>query len=403
MNIRLVHNKIKRWHEKLPLHWLLAILVAINGIEVLRPGIDAVLALHPSSWSDWLNGSTLSAFLDSFGLLAISRLLLGAGLAIMAVGLIFRARIAWAVALLLLVCSGIYYLIQTHTYAGLVSYTLILVVMLLLYWRRFDRSSLAAGSLFAALGMSSLLVYAVFGSLYLGQEFNPPITDAATAFYFSIVSMSTVGFGDITPQTIPSRLFTASVIILGITVFATSISAIAGPIIGGRIQRLVKGKMSKPMRKDHIIIAGVTPLAQNVYRALHERGHNVTVIVPPDAGHDYPEDTDIIVGDATDTEVLKLAGAAQALYVLALRSDDSDNAFIVLAAKEICGKDTRTVALANTSTHIKKIRQVNPDVVFSLQSLGAEILSRMVTGQPIDDALIANMLFPTTGQATPQI
>ncbi|MCR2479416.1 ion channel, partial [Salmonella enterica] len=85
--------------------------------------------------------------------------------------------------------------------------------------------SVTAGSLFALVSIVSLLIYAVFGTLYLGDEFNPPIKDAATALYFSIVSMSTVGYGDITPHSNAARLFTASIIILGITVFATSISA----------------------------------------------------------------------------------------------------------------------------------------------------------------------------------
>jgi voltage-gated potassium channel len=402
MDSRLVYNKLKRWHTRLPLHWLLAALVAVNGVALLLPGLETAYALHPWSWTNWLNTGVTWTFLDPSNLLAVSRLMIGAALAIMAFGLIFRARIAWGVALLLLACSGLYYLLRSNAHTGLLVYTIVIVALLLLYWRRFDRSSLAAGSLFAILGATSLLIYAVLGTLYLGNEFKPHITDAATAFYFSIVSMSTVGYGDITPQTIPARLFTASIIILGITVFATSISVIAGPIIGGKIQRLVKGKLSKPMRKNHIIIAGVTPLAQNVYQTLHERGHNITVIVPPATSHNYPEDADVIVGDATDAEILKEAGADQALYLLALRSDDSENAFIILASREVCSARTRTVALANTATHLRKIKQVNPDIVFSLQSLGAEILARMVTGQSIDNNLVTSMLFPTKPEEAPQ-
>ncbi|MYN13957.1 voltage-gated potassium channel protein [Pusillimonas sp. TS35] len=399
MDIRRIQNRIKAWHDKLPLHWVLAVLVAINGLALLRPGLDAIYVQHPTSWTGWLDAANVQAFMGSLGLPMLLRIVLGGVLAVMALGLILRARIAWAAALLLLIGSVIYYLLRTHTYAGLVGYTVILVVILLLYWRRFDRSSVAAGSLFATLGITSLLIYAVLGSLYLGSEFKPPIEDAATAFYFSIVSMSTVGYGDITPHTAAARLFTASVIILGITVFATSISAIAGPVIGGRIQHLVHGKLHKPMRKNHIIIAGVTPLAQNAYRALTSRGHEATVIVPNGASHDYPDTTDILVGDATDAEALKEAGAEHARYIMALHSDDSENAFIVLAAKEAGGPGTRSVALANTLTHVKKIQRVNPDIVFSLQSLGAEILTRMVTGESIDDALLANMLFsPPKGE-----
>lgn len=397
-NFLLIRNQIRRWHQSLPLHWVLAALVAINGYFILQPSLSATYALGAESWRDWLDLDTLTVFLHSFGLLEIPRVVLGIALQVMALGLIFKARIAWGTSLLLLLSVVVFLLWHSAVHVSLLIYTILLAVVLMVYWRRFDRSSLIAGSIFAALSTLSLLIYAICGSLFLGQEFSPPITDLATAFYFSIVSMSTVGYGDITPQTAAARIFSASVIVLGITVFATSISAIAGSVIGGNIQRLVKGKFKKPMRKNHIIIAGVTPLAQTVYKLLRDRGYDVTVIVPPDSPHTYPSDADLMIGDATDTAVLAEAGAADALYVLALRSDDSDNAFIILAAKELCSERTKTVALVNTATHLKKIKQVNPDVVLSLQSLGAEILSRMVTGEAIDNEMITNLLFPVAAQ-----
>jgi voltage-gated potassium channel len=90
------------------------------------------------------------------------------------------------------------------------------------------------------LSIGSLLIYAVFGVLYLGAEFSPPVHDLSSALYFSIVSMATVGYGDIVPRTVTARFFTTSIILLGIAVFATSISAVIGPVIGGSLKRLVK-------------------------------------------------------------------------------------------------------------------------------------------------------------------
>lgn len=388
---------LKKLHETFPLHWLIATLVAINGFVLLLPGVNAVQQLNIPGWRHWISLETLDVFIDSFGLIEIPRLMLGAGLQIMALGLIFRARIAWTFSLLLLLGTGTFFLWFTDGHLTLALYTFMLMAMLLVSWRRFDRSSLIAGSLFTLISVASLLIYAIFGSLYLGQEFSPPITDGTTAFYFSIVSMSTVGFGDITPQSGPARLFTSSVIILGITVFATSISAIAGPILSGNIKRLVSGRIHRSMRKNHIIIAGITPLAHSVYELLRQQGNDVTVIVTPDAGHPYPHDADVISADASDPEVLTQAGAGKARYILALRADDAENAFIVLAAREVKGVDTRTVALVNNPTHLNKIKQVAPDVVFSLQSLGAEILSRTVSGEPIDNTLITQLLFPGSG------
>lgn len=389
---------LKRLHETFPLHWLLAVLVAINGFVLLQPGMQAVQQIGVDRWHDWISLQALDVFLESFGLIEVPRLMLGAGLQIMALGLIFRARIAWTFSLVLLLGTGGFFLWFTDGHLTLALYTFMLVALLLVSWRRFDRSSLIAGGLFALISVASLLIYAIFGSLYLGQEFNPPITDGTTAFYFSIVSMSTVGFGDITPQTGEARLFTSSVIILGITVFATSVSAIAGPILSGNIKRLVSGRIHRSMRKNHIIIAGITPLAHSVYEALRNQGNDVTVIVTPDAAHPYPHDADVMTEDASDPATLKLAGADKARYILALRADDAENAFIVLAAREVKGANTQCVALVNNATHLNKIRQVAPDIVFSLQSLGTEILSRTISGEPIDNQLITQLLFPDAKQ-----
>ncbi len=342
----------------------------------------------------WLAIDNWHEVMRVVGLLEIPRLVLGVGLQVIALGLILKARIAWAFSLVLLIGVGTFAIMGDSGRAGLGIYTLVLVIALIAYWRRFDRASVTAGSLFALVSMLSLLIYAVFGTLYLGNEFNPPITDATTALYFSIVSMSTVGYGDITPHTGTARLFTASIIILGITIFATSISAIAGPVIGGNLKRLVKGRFSTAMRKNHIIIAGATPLAMSVYDGLRRRGDEVTVIVPPGVPQDYPAATDLIEGDPSSVDVLHNAGVTRARYVLALRDDDAENAFIVLAAKEACGENgAKTVALVNTSKHLEKIRRVNPDLVFSVQLLGAELLARAINGEPMDSQSITDLFF----------
>jgi len=374
-----------------PPNWCLAILVALDGYAFMHPVLREVRARE---YSFWLALDNWHEVMRVVGLLEIPRLVLGVGLQVIALGLILKARIAWAFSLVLLIGIGTFGILGDGGRAGLGIYTLVLVIALIVYWRRFDRASVTAGSLFALVSVLSLLIYAVFGTLYLGNEFNPPVTDVGTAFYFSIVSMSTVGYGDITPHTITARLFTASIIILGITVFATSIIAIAGPVIGGNLKRLVKGRFSTAMRKNHIIIAGATPLALSVYEGLRRRGEEVTVIVPTGSAQEYPAAADLIEGDSSSVEVLHTAGVTRARYVLALRADDAENAFIVLAAKEATGDSgAKTVALVNTSKHLEKIRRVQPDMVFSVQLLGAELLTRAINGEPMDSQAITDLFF----------
>ncbi|MGE8616667.1 MAG: voltage-gated potassium channel protein [Achromobacter spanius] len=391
LNSPTLSRRFKKMRALFSPNWCLAILVALDGYAFMHPVLREVRARE---YSFWLALDNWHEVMRVVGLLEIPRLVLGVGLQVIAIGLILKARIAWAFSLVLLIGIGTFAILGEAGRAGLGVYTLVLLIALIVYWRRFDRASVTAGSLFALVSVLSLLIYAVFGTLYLGNEFNPPVQDVGTAFYFAIVSMSTVGYGDITPHSITARLFTASIIIIGISVFATSISAIAGPVIGGNLKRLVKGRFSTAMRKNHIIIAGATPLALSVYAGLRRRGDEVTVIVPPGTPQEYPAATDLIEGDPSSVEVLHSAGVTRARYVLALRDDDAENAFIVLAAKEATGEGgAKTVALVNTSKHLEKIRRVQPDLVFSVQLLGAELLARAINGEPMDGQAITDLFF----------
>ena len=171
-----------------------------------------------------------------------------AGLQVIALGLILKARIAWAFSLVLLIGVGTFAILGDSGHAGLGIYTLVLILALMAYWRRFDRASVTAGSLFALVSVLSLLIYAVFGTLYLGDEFNPPVHDAGTALYFSIVSMSTVGYGDITPHSGAARCSPRRLSSSASRCSPHSVSAIAGPVIGGNLKRLVRADSPPPER-----------------------------------------------------------------------------------------------------------------------------------------------------------
>ena len=336
----------------------LAIVQALVGLLVLVPVLRRIeLGTHGDGLAQLLH------LIDSASLAVLPQLVVGIGLEIMAIGLLLRARVAWNLSLLLLAAAVVL------SRVGL------------------DRSD-------ALLSIGSLLIYAVLGTLYLGHDFSPPIEDLSTAFYFSIVSMSTVGYGDITPHTAAARLFTASIIVFGITVFATSISAVVGPMIGGSLKRIVKGGISNVTRKDHFVIVGASPIAHSVYAGLRKRGYAVAVLVPANVGHSYPEEADLIAGDASDAATLKAAGAATARAVLALRADDAENAFTVLAIRDLAPQ-VRTVALVNDPRNLHRLRLLKPDMVFSPQQLAGELLARTLNEETIDNALVSQLLFGT--------
>ena len=147
-------------------------------------------------------------------------------------------------------------------------------------------------------------------------------------------------------------------------------------------------------RKNHYLIVGATSVAQNVYEGLRRRGYAVTIIVPANVDHNYPAEADLIVGDATDHGTLERAGASSARAVLALRSDDAENAFIVLAIREI-SSSVQTIALVNHRRNLRRLQLLKPDVVFSPQQLAGELLASSLSNEMIDNEMVSHVLFGT--------
>src|SRR5699024_5467032 len=120
-------------------------------------------------------------------------------------------------------------------------------------------------------------------------------------FYFALVCMTTVGFGDIVPVTVDARVFTVTVIILGITIFTTSVVYVVGVLAKGT-KEIVRKRLS--YMKNHYVVIGGTPMAVNVYQGLKKRELPVAVICQENHRSHYPEKDNIVTGDPTSSELL---------------------------------------------------------------------------------------------------
>lgn len=387
---QIMHGAWRVWDEHGP-PILAALLALAAGVMAIRPGYHPLLDAVASLWQHGSNevGQVIN-------LTAFPRVLIGLGLVFMGVGLALRARLAWVIALLLAWLSAGLSLWLSHGIGAPTAMSGLLTVVLILYARRFNRSSLAAGSLFALLGVGSLLIYSVLGSLWFGEGYSPRIESLTTALYYAVETMSTVGYGDIVPRTTEARMFTVSLIVLGITVFATTLSVVIGPLVGGSIKRTLEGRMQRESRRNHYVIIGTSGMAYTLWQSLRERNAQVTVIVSAGRTSPYPDGADVVVGDATRDEVLRQAGVPHAKAVLALRDDDAENAFAVLAVKELA-PGVRTIAGVNDLQHVAKIRRVQPDLLVAPQVLGGEILARNLFDEPIDNDTVSKLLFAQQG------
>lgn len=369
-----------------------AYLVLINGLLIFKTvygmsghitDLFQINSFTGLAWSDLANGPWF---------------MLGIFLVLNSAGLFFRARLAWAVSIILVVITLFFTL---HFYPNQtinINFCIVSLFALFIFGKDFNRSSATAGGIFSAISFTVLLFYSTYGALYFGDGFKPQIHNLMSSFYFSIVTMTTVGYGDIIPVSESARLFTTSVIIAGITVFATSVTTVFGPVIRGGLNKLVKGNQYQMKRKDHFIVCGTSILAINTINQLKQRNQNITIITSKtedefnQIAQRLPKELDVLYGDPTDNNTLKSAGVNYCQALLALTNRDADNAFIVLSAKEF-SPSIKTVLAVNDSANINKVKQVKPDVVLSPQLFGSEILASVLSGESLDNNKISEILF----------
>jgi voltage-gated potassium channel len=318
---------------------------------------------------------------------------IGGLLILVGIGLLWRSRLAWVIAFLLAFATVALEFSPLSTASRpLEIFSIVLLLLLLASRRCFTRVSLTTATFFALVGVLVTLGYGVIGSYVLGSGFDPQITNFIDAVYFTVITMATVGYGDITPHTAEARLFTISLVVLGLAVFATSLPAIVAPFIDKRMMNLLQPRKRKMKRASHVIVVGDGPLAKDAARAMAARGLQTTAVLSekPDAEADQPED--FVVGDGSDTETLRSIQAAEARAVLALSEDDSYNAFVVLAAKEL-NPNVRTVAAVGDTRNTGRVARTRPDVLLTLPQLGGELLAMALSGEEVKaDALISQLL-----------
>ncbi|MFB6298312.1 MAG: NAD-binding protein [Salinirussus sp.] len=303
-------------------------------------------------------------------------------------------RSAWLGTTALLPVTALQGLVQSSVFSlPLVALSLLSMPTLLYNRRRFDRpTTLSTSQVAAVLALAATLVYGTAGAFALREQFGG-VASLTDALYFTIVTASTVGYGDATPLTPQARLFGISLVVLGTASFAIALGSVLGPAIEARLSNAL-GTMTDTnydLLEDHVIVLGYGDLTEPLVEELADAEFVVVTDDPDRATQLRSEDVDVLVGDPGSDEPLHDAGIERARAVIAATNDDADDAFAILAAREL-NPAVRIVAAATARENVDKLRRAGADVVLSPSVIGGRLLVRSALGESGVEGLADRLL-----------
>lgn len=202
------------------------------------------------------------------------------------------------------------------------------------------------------------------------------------AFYMTVITLTTVGFGEVRPLSPAGRVFTIVLILLGVSTVAYGLSSIGEYLLtSGVIARLRKRGMMQAVSRleGHVIICGAGRVGQTAARALQEMKERFVVIdSDPELIRSLEEEGwTFLEGDSTHDETLLAAGIERAAGLLVCTGDDSDNLFIVLSARSL-NKDLFIVARSVETANESKMRRAGANKVISPYQIGGRHMANVV-------------------------
>ncbi|KTG09223.1 potassium channel protein [Haloprofundus marisrubri] len=298
-------------------------------------------------------------------------------------------RIGWYTAVLLLPLSAAQGLLQSSPLAyPLVVLSILALPVVLLNRRHFEESAELSTTQQAALAAIALAqLYGTVGTYALRDEFGT-VDTVVDAFYFTLVTASTVGYGDVTPASQAGKLFAMSVLLTGTASFAVALGTLLTPAIEARFARTL-GRMTDTqlsLLEDHVLVLGYGELTEPILEELRDEAEYLVVTRDSARAQELTERGDhVLTADPSDDEPQKRARIEEARAVVAATNDDAQDALAILTARQL-NPDVPIVAAATQRGNVQKLKRAGANTVISPAALGGHLLAASALGgQGIED------------------
>jgi len=215
----------------------------------------------------------------------------------------------------------------------------------------------------------------MFGALIISIVEPGAFKNIGNSLWWAIVTMTTVGYGDMAPVTVPGRLLAILIMLTGIILVALITGTISSIFT---TKRIMEGKgLEKISKENHIIICGWNPNILGLIHGFLDSSNNTDIILINDEPQDKIDsimsgisksNVQFVRGDYSIDSILNKADTTRAKYVLILNdsSNNQDEKVILttLTIKKL-SPGIRVVAQINDKNKIPFLRRANVDAVLS--------------------------------------
>lgn len=234
------------------------------------------------------------------------------------------------------------------------------------------------------IGLLALLLVLVAGTVgYVA--FGYGVLDA---FFQSVITVTTVGFGEVHRFSAGQKIFTIALILTGVGSAAYSFTVSIEALIEGYLaDEFGRRRMERQIRqvRDHVVLCGWGRVGRSIARSLRSSKVDV-VVIDSSAERAATVDGPYLCGDATDEDVLRAAGIDRAAALITALNGDADNLYVTLTARSMC-PDLFIVSRTASESAIVKLLQAGANRVVNPQDLGGARMAALATHPDVAEFL----------------
>lgn len=235
-------------------------------------------------------------------------------------------------------------------------------------------------TIFYILAILIVLIYGTAGTYILGQSgnFNVKVSSLNEAVYFTIVTISTVGYGDITPITGLGRIFVMLLIIFGLSIFLSALTVLSGEFLSSKVERLYSGlEVDRKKLKDHIVLIGYDSTNELIAQRLKVQKRRFIIITgdKPTVESLRKKSYPVFLEDYTSKTELEKFNLDKATDIVIDLKDSSKTVYVVLVVKKLA-KDVKISAVAHSSEAEAHLADLEVDSIVNPVTIAADMLTK---------------------------